>query len=85
MKKLRVDVSEVGKDLRRLWHKAVDLYICVAWDVVDFVIGSCKVVWQRSKCIAMAINDKTAPVEIAEFLLPKPAEKTVDNVITVNF
>lgn len=76
MKKLKKDIKEVGKDIKRLTHKMTDPIITWIWERCYIVKEICRSIYISCKNTK---NDRTAPVDIAKCVLKK------DNVIEVQF
>ncbi len=77
MKKLKKDIKEVGKDIKRLSHKMTDPIITWIWERCYIVKEICRRTYISCK---NTINDRTAPVDIAKCVLKKD-----NNVIEVEF
>lgn len=75
MYRTKKKIIKLCKDFR---HMIWDPIVTALWEPCYVFMKGCQIMWQRSKYMAMQINSKTAPIDIPEFMLPKPKE---DNVI----
>lgn len=77
MKKLKKDIREVRKDIKRLSHKVTDPFVTYIWERCHIVKEICRRIYISCKS---TMDDRTAPVDIAQCVLKKN-----NNVIEVEF